>query len=65
MDSIWRGLEEGVGGEDGANVVDFLDGEWVKRMVRGVRGMVVGGFSGLFEGIGEFFGLNSVLGGAP
>ena len=51
---------ERVGVEDGANGVEFLDGEGVKRMVGGVGAVVFE--AGRWD---RGFGLDAVFGGAP
>ena len=54
-----------MGGEDGADFVEFLDSEWVERVVRGV-GVVVAFLTGLVaRGVLEDFGfgLEAVFGG--
>lgn len=65
MEGIRRGgLEERVGGEDGTDAVEFFDGEGVKWVVRGVRGVVVVVASG-FVGLSEGFVLEAILESAP
>lgn len=66
MERVGRRYEEWVGGKDGADFVEFLDGQRVQRVVRCVGRVVVvaRGVSGLSEEFG-LFGLEAVLGGAP
>lgn len=40
VDGVGAGLEEKMGGDDGTDSVDFLDGEGVERVVGGVGGVV-------------------------